>query len=70
MVGWAMNQAHGKNVPAHRVVNNKGLLTGKIHFGEPEIMQKLLEYEGIKIINDKVSRFEDVFWDPMLELDL
>ncbi len=70
MVGWAMNQAHGKNVPAHRVVNGKGLLTGKHHFGTPYIMQKLLENEGIEIINDQVSCFKDVFWDPMIELDL
>jgi methylated-DNA-protein-cysteine methyltransferase-like protein len=70
MVGWAMNQAHGKNVPAHRVVNSKGLLTGKHHFGAPDIMQKLLENEGIEISNDKVSGFENVFWDPMIELGL
>ena len=70
MVGWAMNQAHGKDVPAHRVVNSKGLLNGKHHFGTPDIMQKLLENEGIEISNDKVSGFENVVWDPMIELGL
>lgn len=67
MVGWAMNNAHliKPNVPAHRVVNSKGLLTGKIHFGEPGRMQQLLEKEGITIKDDQVVDFKKVFWDPM-----
>ena len=67
MVGWAMNNAHviKPKVPAHRVVNSKGLLTGKIHFGDPGRMQQLLEKEGIKINNDQVVNFNEVFWDPM-----
>lgn len=67
MVGWAMNNAHEvkPKVPAHRVVNSKGLLTGKIHFGDPGRMQQLLEKEGIKINNDQVVNFKEVFWDPM-----
>lgn len=70
MVGWAMNQAHGKDVPAHRVVNSKGLLTGKHHFGPPDKMQKLLEKEGIEVANDQVMDFENIFWNPMIELEL
>ncbi len=70
MVGWAMNQAHGKGVPAHRVVNSRGLLTGKHHFGPPDKMQKLIENEGIKVMNDQIVDFEKVFWDPMIELEL
>ena len=67
MVGWAMNNAHvvKPKVPAHRVVNSKGLLTGKIHFGEPGRMQQLLEKEGITIKDDQVVDFKKVFWDPM-----
>lgn len=65
LVGWAMNNAHSvKDVPAHRVVNSKGLLTGKHHFGAPDKMQKLLEKEGIKIKDDQVQDFEKVFWNP------
>lgn len=69
MVGWAMNSA-GKypEVPAHRVVNRNGLLTGKHHFGTPTRMQELLEAEGIEIHNDQVKNFEKVFWDPINEL--
>lgn len=65
MVGWAMNQAHSlpEPVPAHRVVNRNGLLTGKAHFGENR-MQQLLESEGIRIENDQVVEFERLFWDP------
>lgn len=68
MVGWAMNSSHGSglNIPAHRVVNRNGLLTGKHHFGGPSIMQQLLENEGIIIENDKVVDFEKLFWDPRL----
>jgi methylated-DNA-protein-cysteine methyltransferase-like protein len=70
MVGWAMNAAHGVSpaVPAQRVVNRVGLLTGKHHFGSPDTMQRLLEIEGIEVVNDKVQDFEKVFWDPMKEL--
>jgi len=70
MVGWAMNGA-GKvrpKVPAHRVVNRKGLLSGKHHFGHPDQMQRLLEKEGIRIKNDTVVEFEKYFWDPAKEL--
>ena len=71
MVGWAMNNAHQQAdpVPAQRVVNRNGLLTGKHHFGQPELMQQLLEDEGITVENDKVVNFNKVFWDPSLELD-
>ena len=65
MVGWAMNAAHSKpDVPAHRVVNRNGLLTGKHHFGGPRIMQQLLENEGHQIEDDQIAHFEQVFWDP------
>ncbi|SFV31623.1 MGMT family protein [Thermoflavifilum thermophilum] len=66
MVGWAMNQSHRvlPPVPAHRVVNRKGLLTGKHHFATPTLMQELLEQEGVKVIHDQVVNFEQVFWDP------
>ena len=69
MVGWAMNACHGDNsVPAHRVVNSAGLLTGKNYFGIENEMQKLLEAEGVGIANDKVQNFKDVLWEPMREL--
>lgn len=68
MVGWAMNQAHGKDVPAQRVVNRVGLLTGKHHFGAPDRMQQLLEAEDITIENDRVQDFKKLFWDPSVEL--
>ena len=72
MVGWAMNLSHHQEmfVPAHRVVNRNGLLTGKIHFGSPDEMQELLENEGITVENDCVINFKDLFWDPMKELDV
>ena len=72
MVGWAMNASHTEvtDVPAHRVVNRDGLLTGKHHFGGPRIMQQLLESEGIKIKNDKIIRFSEIFWDPKKELTI
>lgn len=65
-VGYAMNNAHNTNkyVPAHRVVNRNGLLTGKHHFGSPTLMQELLENEGIEIINDQIQNFESVRWYP------
>ena len=69
MVGWAMNGAGtDPEVPAHRVVNHQGLLTGKHHFGSPTRMQELLEAEGVKVKNDKVVDFKNRFWDPMKEL--
>lgn len=69
MIGYAMNHSHGKeDVPAHRVVNRKGLLTGKHHFSPPSLMQQLLENEGIEIEGDQIQNFSDVFWDPMKEL--
>ncbi len=70
LVGHAMSfagQASPK-VPAHRVVNSSGLLTGKFHFSPPTLMQELLENEGIKVVNDKVKDFKKVFWDPLKEL--
>ncbi|MEY2596372.1 MAG: hypothetical protein RI965_1644 [Bacteroidota bacterium] len=71
MVGWAMNASHGvkPKVPAQRVVNRNGLLTGKFHFKTPTTMQELLAKEGIKVKNDKVVNFKEVFWDPNVELE-
>jgi len=69
MVGWAMNAAHGdKKVPAHRVVNRIGLLTGKHHFLPPSSMEAQLNKEGIKVVKDKIQDFQNRFWDPFLEL--
>jgi len=69
MVGWAMNAAHSdRSIPAHRVVNRIGLLTGKHHFNPPSSMQRKLNSEGIKVIRDRVQNFDEVFWDPMKEL--
>jgi methylated-DNA-protein-cysteine methyltransferase related protein len=69
MVGWAMNAAHNnKKIPAHRVVNRAGLLTGKHHFDTPTTMRKLLEKEGTKVVRDQVQDFERKFWDPAKEL--
>jgi methylated-DNA-protein-cysteine methyltransferase related protein len=67
MVGWAM---HGcpKGVPAHRVVNSAGLLTGKHHFKPPSLMQNLLKKEGVIVVKDKVKSFTEIFWDPNREL--
>lgn len=71
MVGWAMNSSHGMpDVPAHRVVNRNGVLTGKNFFETPTIMRELLEKEGVKIEEDQVVEFEKVFWDPQKELEL
>ncbi len=71
MVGWAMNSCHThpKQVPAHRVVNRVGMLTGKHHFGDGHMMQQLLENEGIEVKNDQVQTFEKYFWDPSKELN-
>lgn len=70
MVGWAMNAAHNvkPKVPAHRVVNRNGMLTGKHHFATPTQMEALLAKEKIKIKNDTVVDFEKVFWDPLVEV--
>lgn len=68
MVGYAMNGSHNKDVPAHRVVNRKGLLTGKHHFDGTNLMQQLLESEGISVVNNQIQNFEKVFWDPSKEL--
>ena len=68
MVGYAMNGSGGKDVPAHRVVNRKGLLTGKQHFDGTNLMQQLLESEGIEVINNQIQNLETVYWDPSKEL--
>ncbi len=69
MVGWAMNASHkNPEIPAHRVVNRKGLLTGKMHFSTPYEMEEKLKQEGIKVENDKIIHFEKYFWDPKKEL--
>ncbi len=68
MVGWAMNNSGGKEVPAHRVVNRKGILTGKHHFDGTNLMQQLLESEGIEVVENQIQNLEVVFWDPMKEL--
>ncbi len=65
MVGWAMNASHQlEDVPAHRVVNRNGLLTGKMHFEHPNRMEELLKKEGVHVIEDKIVDFKNVFWDP------
>lgn len=68
MVGYAMNSSHGKDVPAHRVVNRKGLLTGKHHFAGTNLMQQLLESEGIVVKDNQIQDLDTVFWDPMQAL--
>jgi len=69
MVGWAMNASHNNDqIPAHRVVNRKGLLTGKFHFDGTNLMQQLLENEGIVVIDNQIQSLEAVFWDPFIEL--
>lgn len=65
MVGWAMNASHAmEEIPAHRVVNRKGLLTGKFHFDGTNLMQQLLESEGIKVVDNQIVDFDNCFWDP------
>ena len=64
MVGYAMNASHTKDVPAHRVVNRKGLLTGKHHFDGTHLMQQLLESEGVVVKDNQIQNFKEVFWDP------
>jgi methylated-DNA-protein-cysteine methyltransferase-like protein len=70
MVGWAMHAAHGAKpkIPAHRVVNRNGMLTGKHHFNPPSKMEELLKKEGVKVKNDTVVDFKKLFWDPATEL--
>ncbi len=68
MVGYAMNSSSGKDVPAHRVVNRKGLLTGKHHFEGTNLMQQLLENEGIRVVDNQIQDFNTVFWDPSKHL--
>ena len=72
MVGWAMNAAHTAKpkIPAHRVVNRNGLLSGKAHFGTPTLMEDLLKKEKIMVKEDKIIDFKNVFWDPVTELKL
>ena len=72
MVGWAMNQSHflKDKIPAHRVVNRNGMLTGKAHFKNSDEMKILLENEGLTIKNDTILNFDKVFWDPSIELSL
>jgi methylated-DNA-protein-cysteine methyltransferase-like protein len=71
MVGWAMNGAHAKSdIPAHRVVNRVGLLSGRGHFSPPERMQALLEKEGVEVVEHQVVHFKELFWDPAIELTL
>jgi methylated-DNA-protein-cysteine methyltransferase-like protein len=70
MVGWALNACHTSPefIPAHRVVNHKGLLTGKFHFGNSTTMEQLLANEGIVVENDQILNFAEKFWDPATEL--
>lgn len=71
MVGWAMNASHVVEppVPAHRIVNRQGLLSGKMHFETPTRMEELLQSEGIVVKNNQVVRFKELFWDPQAEID-
>ena len=69
MVGWAMNASHNNaDIPAHRVVNRNGLLTGKFHFDGTNLMQQLLESEGIVVKENQIQNFNVIFWDPFKEL--
>jgi methylated-DNA-protein-cysteine methyltransferase related protein len=68
MVGWALNKSGLKNVPAHRVVNKQGLLTGKYHFDGVTLMEQLLENEGIVVLNNQIQEMDIYFWDPNKEL--
>lgn len=71
VVGWALNNCHertGEFIPAHRVVNREGFLSGKHHFGASGIMEQLLKNEGVRVENDQVQNFEKLFWDPYREL--
>ena len=68
MVGWALNKVNTVKIPAHRVVNKQGLLTGKFHFDGITLMQQLLENEGIEVIDNQIQELKKVFWDPSKEL--
>lgn len=69
MVGWAMNSSHTQeDIPAHRVVNRKGILTGKHHFQGTNLMQQLLENEGVLVVDNQIQNFDQHFWDPSREL--
>ena len=70
MVGWAMNASHNAQmkVPAQRVVNRNGMLTGKAHFATPTLMEELLKKDGVEVKNDTVVNFKNIFWDPFIEL--
>jgi methylated-DNA-protein-cysteine methyltransferase-like protein len=72
LVGWAMNASHGQQppVPAHRVVNRMGMLSGKAHFQTPTRMQELLELEGVVVVDDQVQNFASLLWDPFTELSV
>lgn len=71
MVGWAMNAAHKyPDVPAHRVVNRNGLLSGKMHFSTPTLMEEKLSKEGIEVKNDQIQNFKKHFWNPTIELEI
>ncbi|MFC0875004.1 MGMT family protein [Saccharicrinis sp. FJH2] len=72
MVGWAMNASHSTEnwVPAHRVVNRNGMLSGKHHFGGSTVMEDLLKSEGIDVVNDQIVDFRKHFWDPFVELEI
>lgn len=71
MVGWAMNNAHKiPDIPAHRVVNRNGQLTGKMHFSSPNEMEQRLKNEGISVKNDEIINFEKIFWNPTKELEI
>lgn len=72
MVGWAMNASHSstRNVPAHRVVNRNGMLSGKHHFGNPELMQQLLEQEGVEVEDNRILNFSKHFWNPLVEIKI
>jgi methylated-DNA-protein-cysteine methyltransferase-like protein len=72
VVGYAMNASHSntKPIPAHRVVNRNGMLTGKMHFPTPSAMQEKLEAEGLTILEDKIQNFSNHYWDPFIELAL
>lgn len=71
MVGWAMNASHNiPEIPAHRVVNRKGVLTGKFHFDGTNLMQQLLENEGVIVKENQIQNFDSIFWDPSKELIL
>jgi methylated-DNA-protein-cysteine methyltransferase related protein len=72
MVGWAMNAAHNQTpkVPAHRVVNRQGMLTGKFHFATPSLMEELLKKENVIVKNDKIVDFKNHYWDPNEALNL